>query len=127
MFYDDLTRQLLLSATAIVFSFFCLWAIIRPLSLAATLEYELKTPNSVSEFHAIYVGLFAAQALLCILAVLRVEDAVIGDLVAIFLLAQPFGRLIAVFRNGSPTGFHRFLFGLELSAGIVLLLIRPGA
>lgn len=125
MFYDDLIRQCLLSSTGLVFLFFCLWALIQPATLAGTLGYELKEPNSISEFHAIYVGVFAAQALLCLLAVFRVEDAALGDLVAVFLLAQPVGRLIAFLRNGVPVGLLRVFFVLELVAGMAVLLVRP--
>lgn len=125
MIYDDLIRQFLLSATALVFLFFCLWALIKPTLLASMLGYELKTPNSISEFHAIYVGVFAAQALLCCLAVTRVEDAIVGDLVAVFLLAQPLARLVAFFRKGIPIGFLRVLFILEIIAGLALLMVRP--
>ena len=58
----------------------------RPRSMAKTLGYEVSAPNGWSEFGAIYVGVFIAQALLCGLAISRVSDAVLGDLCAIFLL-----------------------------------------
>lgn len=125
MIYDDIFRQILLAATGGIFGFFAIWAMIKPEMLAAALGYELKTKNSFNEFHAIYVGLFIAQALLCALAFIRIEDAIFGDLVAIFLLAQPFGRLIAVLRRGFPSGFLLMLFVMELIGGIVLLAVRP--
>lgn len=127
MIYDDFIRQLMLAATATTFIAFSLWATFSPKSLARMLGYELSTPNGQSEFHAIYIGLFVAQAMLCALAVVRVKDPVLGDLVALFLLAQPIGRLFAMFRYGVPQGVMRWLFLLELGGGIALLLVRPSA
>ena len=125
MIYDDFVRQLMLIATSMVFVAFALWATFSPKSLANMLGYTLSVPNGQSEFHAIYVGVFFAQAALCGLAAIRVSDPVLGDLVAFFLLAQPLGRLIALPRFGSPQGMLRWLFALELAAGGALLLIRP--
>lgn len=126
MIHDDFIRQLMLIATSMVFVAFALWATFRPKSLASMLGYTLSIPNGQSEFHAIYVGVFSAQAALCALAAIRVSDPVLGDLVALFLLAQPLGRLIALSRFGAPQGMLRWLFALELMGGVVLLLIRPG-
>lgn len=125
MIHDDFIRQLLLFATSMVFVAFALWAMFNPKSLASMLGYTLTVPNGQSEFHAIYIGLFFSQAALCGLAAIRVNDPVLGDLVAFFLLAQPLGRLIALPRFGAPRGMLRWLFALELASGVVLLLIRP--
>lgn len=127
MIYDDFIRQLMLAATAATFVVFALWATFNPKSLASLLGYELSTPNGQSEFHAIYIGLFFAQAMLCALAAVRVSDPVLGDLAALSLLAQPIGRLFAMFRYGVPHGVMRWLFLLELGGGIALLLVRPAA
>ena len=124
MMQDDLIRQLLLIAIGLVFVAFALWATFSPKSLANMLGYTLSVPNGQSEFHAIYVGVFLAQAALCALAAIRVSDPILGDLVAFFLLAQPLGRLIALPRFGAPQGMLRWLFALELTGGGALLLIR---
>jgi len=123
--YSNLTRQFLLGATGTIFLIFALWAMARPSLLASALGYTIERPNGLSEFHAIYVGVFLAQALLCVVAMNRVQEAVFGDLVAVFLLAQPVGRCVACFRKGYPSGFILFLLLLELIAGSALLLIRP--
>ena len=127
MIYNDLIRQILLAATGGIFIFFALWAVIKPESLASSLGYELKTKNAISEFHAIYVGVFIAQSLLCALAFIRVEDAMIGNLVAVFLLSQPLGRFIASIRSGLPSGFLMMLFIMELAGGLILLGVQPSA
>ncbi|MEM1309306.1 MAG: hypothetical protein AAGF98_07375 [Cyanobacteria bacterium P01_H01_bin.153] len=61
MIYADFSR-LLLAATGGSFAFFALWAVFSPQSLATTLEYTLPSKNAIREFHAIYVGVFIAQA-----------------------------------------------------------------
>lgn len=125
MIYDDTIRQLMLVITSVTFLSFAIWATFNPKSLAAMLGYELASPNGQSEFHAIYIGVFLAQAVLFLLAALRVADATLGDLAAFFLLAQSIGRSVALVRFGAPTGVMRWLFALELAGGLALLLIRP--
>lgn len=87
MIYDDFSRQVLLAITGSIFACFALWAALKPKSLATSLGYALASKNAISEFHAIYVGVFIAQAWLCALACARIADAEIGNLVAILLLA----------------------------------------
>lgn len=127
MIYDDLIRQLLLGATGVVFLAFALWTLVKADAFAAVLGYKLDSNNSVSEFHAIYLGVFVAQAILCAVAVLRVQDALIGDIVAIFLLSQPAGRVIAAIKRGWPSGLMALLFGVEIVAGLLVLGVRPTA
>lgn len=125
MFYSDFLRQLLLGATAAIFLFFVVWAVVHRASLAKALGYQLTSPNGESEFGAIYIGLFLAQTLLCIFAMTRVQDAAVGDLAAGFLLLQPLGRVLPFIRHGPPTGLLRILFILEIFGGLALLLVRP--
>lgn len=125
MIYDDFSRQVLLAVTGGIFACFALWAILKPKSLATSLGYTLESKNAISEFHAIYVGVFIAQAWLCALAWTRVADAAIGNLVAVFLLGQPFGRMIATFRGGWPAGFLLVLFIMEFAGGGIILLVQP--
>ena len=127
MIYNNELRQLLLIAIGLTFTVFAAWAAVRPESLAKIVGYELTNNNAYSEFHAIYVGVFIAQALLCALAYVRIQDATLGDLVALFLLGQPAARLIAGIRRGFPTGLLRLLFIIEIIGGIVLLAVRPFA
>jgi hypothetical protein len=125
MIHDDLIRQILLAATGAVFVGLAAWAAVAPRSLASTVGYRLDSANAMSEFHAIYFGVFLAQALLCGLAVTRIDDAIIGDLVAIFVLAQPLGRTLAWFRWGWPTGPLAAVMLLELLGGLAILQVRP--
>lgn len=126
MVYDDLLRQSALLLTAVIFTFYAFWTLLSPLSLARTLGYQLDNQNAKSEFHAIYIGVFLAQAVLCVFACLHIEQALLGDLVAVFILSQPIGRIVALFRNGFPKGPLRLITISEIIGGIMLLLIRPG-
>ena len=128
MIYADFSRQVLLAATGGRFAFFALWTAFSPQSLndlGVHLGYTLPSKNAISEFHAIYVGVFIAQAWWCALAFARIEDAAIGNLVAVFLLSQPFGRVIAALRGSLPSALLLVLFILELIRGILLLLVQP--
>ena len=125
MVYQDLARQLILWATAAVFTFYAFWALFRPYALAKILGYTLNNQNAKSEFHAIYIGVFLAQAVLCVFASFRVDDAILGDLVALFVLSQPLGRLVALFRNGWPKNQLKLITFTEIIGGVFLLLIRP--
>ena len=127
MLQSDLIRQVLLALVAANFVLFALWALTRAEQLAAVLGYRLSNPNSHSEFGAIYVGVFLAQALLCLLALVRVDDAILGDLVAVFLLMQPVGRLLPLLRHGTPTGLLRLLLVLEVFSAAALFAVRPWA
>ena len=80
-----------------------------------------------SEFHAIYLGVWLATAILAILAAVRIRQALHGDLLAMFVLAQPLGRLIAVIRFGLPEGPLLFMFALEAIGGLAVLCVRPSA
>lgn len=125
MIYDDFARQILLAATGGIFIAFATWAVAAPRSMANSLGYRLDSSNAMSEFHAIYLGVFVAQALLCLLAFVRIDDALIGDLVAVFLLAQPIGRAVAGLRGAWPTGLLRLAMVLELFGGLAILFVRP--
>lgn len=126
MIVNDSLRFFLLVASSATFVGFAVWAALRPLSLASLLGYRLRSDNSHSEFHAIYVGVFLGQALVCALAASRVDDALLGDLCAAFLLLQPVGRTLAAFRGHRPEGVLAMLFLAEVLGGAALLAVRPG-
>ena len=125
MIHHDLLRQSALLLTGAVFTFYAFWTLLHPFSLAKILGYQLDNQNAKSEFHAIYIGVFLAQAVLCVFASFQIEQVVLGDLVALFVLAQPVGRFVALFRSGSPKGQLKLITMTEIIGGILLLLIRP--
>ena len=92
---------------------------------AAAMGLFLIGVNGYSQFYAIYVGVRFATAGLSILAARRGDQPILGDLAALFILAQPLGRFIASFAIGLPQGLLFVVSGIELLAGLVLLLLRP--
>jgi hypothetical protein len=101
-------RSQLLQAIATVNSLAALSAMLDPDRTAAAMGLFLVGVNGYSQFYAIYVGVRLATAGL-----------------ALFILAQPLGRFIASFAIGLPQGLLFVVSGIELLAGLALLLLRP--
>jgi Domain of unknown function (DUF4345) len=122
---SSIVRQICFAATSLAFILIALRASFAPDQMAADLGYTLSAPNGYSELYAIYVGVWLATAVLGIVAFLRVQDPMYGDLLAIFMLAQPLGRLLASLKWGMPQGTLLFMLFVEIIGGVLLLLIRP--
>jgi hypothetical protein len=118
-------RSQLLQAIATVNSLAALSAMLDPDRTAAAMGLFLVGVNGYSQFYAIYVGVRLATAGLSILAARRGDQPILGDLAALFILAQPLGRFIASFAIGLPQGLLFVVSGIELLAGLALLLLRP--
>ena len=125
MIEHDLTRQILLGLTALVFLLLALRSALVPDTVARELGYSLNGANAYSELHAIYVGLWLAHAALGGWAMLHVDQALLGDILALLVLGQPLGRLIALPRYGWPQGPLLAFFVLEVVGGAALLCVRP--
>ncbi|PJJ21468.1 hypothetical protein SAMN05216517_11074 [Janthinobacterium sp. OK676] len=93
--------------------------------MAAGMGIFLNGVNGYSQFYATHVGVWGATALLALFAARQGEPPVLGDITAMLVLAQPAGRLFAAISFGLPQGFVLFLCAMELTAGLVLLLLRP--
>jgi hypothetical protein len=119
-----LRRQLLL-LIASVSSLAALAAMLDPDRIAVVMGEFLVGVNGYSQFYAIYVGTRLATAALALLAARQDEPPVLGDITALFVLAQPAGRLIAAFAIGLPQGFLLVVCGIELAGGLALLALRP--
>jgi len=116
-----------LSLTALIFLVIAVRAVFAPEQMAAGLGYVLIGSNGYSEFYAIYFGIWLATAILAVFAAVRVRQPLIGDLVAMFVLAQPAGRLFALVRFGPPEGLLLAMFALEAIGGLLILCVRPSA
>lgn len=127
MFESDIARAVLLWLIAAVFALLAVRSWWTPQAVARELGYEIADRNGWSELHAIYVGLWLAHALLAGYAALHVELAVLGDAIAVLILGQPLGRLIAAPRHGFPRGPLLAFFALEVVGGLLLLAVRPAA
>ena len=118
-------RTSVLKLVALVCSLAALFALLDPDYVATQLGMLLVGVNGYSQFYAIYVGGRLATAGLALLAARQGELPILGDLTALFLLAQPFGHLVAAFAIGPPQGIVLELCGLQLLGGILLLVLRP--
>jgi hypothetical protein len=118
-------RGQLLQLVATASSLAALVAMLDPDRVATAMGLFLVGVNGYSQFYAIYVGVRLATAGLALLAARRGDQPILGDLVALFLLAQPAGRLVAAFAIGLPRGVLFVVCGIELLAGLALLALRP--
>ena len=125
MFESDLARQVLLGLTALVFLILALRAWWVPDKVAGELGYAIRDANGYSELHAIYVGLWLAHSALGVYALVHIDQAALGDILALLILGQPLGRMIAVPKFGLPGGPLLAFFALEVIGGVVLLAVRP--
>lgn len=126
MVESDLIRQCLLGAVALVFLLLALRAALQPDAIAREVGLTPNGANGYSELHAIYLGLWAMHGVLGVYALLHVEQAILGDTLALLLLGQPLGRLWALPRYGWPQGPLRVFFALEIVGALALLAVRPG-
>jgi hypothetical protein len=120
-----LARAKLLQLAATASSLAALVAMLDPDRVATAMGLFLVGVNGYSQFYAIYVGMRLATAGLAWLAARRSDQPLLGDLVALFLLAQPAGRLVAAFAIGLPRGVLFIVCGIELLWGLALLALRP--
>ncbi|WP_426105622.1 DUF4345 family protein [Massilia sp. TSP1-1-2] len=118
-------RATLLKVVALVCSLAALWALLDPDRIATGLGMLLVGVNGYSQFYAMYVGVRLATAALALLAARHGDQPLLGDITALFVLAQPVGRFIAAFAIGLPQGFLLVLCGLEVLCGVALLALRP--
>jgi hypothetical protein len=125
MLHCDPVRKTLLLLVALVFAAIAAYALCAPQSMAQGLGYTLQAPNGYSEFFAVYVGVWLATAALAVYAAAHLPQPLIGDIVALLVLAQPVGRCIAILGHGLPTGLLLYVFILEIVGGAALLTVRP--
>jgi hypothetical protein len=118
-------RAQLCKLVALVSSLAALAAMLDPDRVAEAMGLFLVGVNGYSQFYAIYVGVRLATAGLALLAARRGDQPILGDLTALFLLAQPAGRFVAAFAIGLPKGILLVVCGIELLAGFSLLALRP--
>lgn len=118
-------RSQLLKLVATASSLAALAAMLDPDRFAASMGQFLVGVNGYSQFYAIYVGTRLATAYLALRASKPDAHPVLGELTALFLLAQPAGRFVAAFAIGLPDGLLLAVCGIELLAGVSLLALRP--
>jgi hypothetical protein len=118
-------RGQLLSACATAQSLAALAALLNPDRMADAMGLFLVGVNGYSQFYALYVGVRLATAGLALLAARQGDQPILGDLAALFILAQPLGRFVAAFAIGLPQGLLFVVSGIELAVGLALIGLRP--
>jgi hypothetical protein len=113
-----------LQLTASICSLSALAALLDPDRVAAVMGLFLVGVNGYSQFYAIYVGARLATAALALLAARPGQPPILGDLTALFILAQPAGRLVAATIIGLPQGMLLWVTVIELAIGFLLLALR---
>lgn len=121
----EVQRASLLKFIAILSSLAALAALLDPDRVAGSYGMLLVGVNGYSQFFAMYVGVRFATAFLALLAARHGDQPLLGDITALFILAQPLGRFVAVLAIGLPQGYLLVLCGLELLGGAALLALRP--
>jgi len=127
MIENSILRRILLVLIALVHAGVAIRTLLDPEQSAAELGYTLLAPNGYSEMFAIYIGIWLAIAFLCMLASVRIELSLLGDLAAVFVLAQSVGRLLALVKYGLPQGPLLVFAVLEAVGGLALCAVRPKA
>lgn len=118
-------RVTLLRFVALLSSVAALVALLDPDRVASSFGMLLVGVNGYSQFFAMYVGVRLATAGLALLASQHGDQPVLGDITALFILAQPVGRFIAAPVIGLPQGYLLVICGLELVCGLALLALGP--
>jgi hypothetical protein len=118
-------RGRLLSVAATAQSLAALAALLNPDRVAEAMGLFLVGVNGYSQFYALYVGVRLATAGLALLAARQGDQPLLGDLAALFILAQPLGRFVAAFAIGLPQGLLFVVSGIELAVGLALIGLRP--
>ncbi|HEV7814410.1 MAG TPA: DUF4345 family protein [Janthinobacterium sp.] len=120
-----LLRRRVLQLVALVFAAGALLSLLDADDMAAGMGFFLNGVNGYSQFYAMVVGVWLATAGLALLAARHGQQPILGDVTAMFVLAQPAGRLIAAVPFGLPQGCLLVVCGMEIAGGLVLLALRP--
>jgi hypothetical protein len=123
MLHSNGFRRFALRAAAAVFVLVAAQSTIWPEQLF--LGERLDTVDARNEFRAIYLGLWLATAVLLWTAARRVEEPLLGDLGALLILGQVFGRLVSLALDGLPGPRTWSIGALELVGGLAIALVRP--
>lgn len=118
-------RRVLLGLTAAVFAAIAVASLFAPHKMAEGLGYALGNVDALSEFRAVYVGLWLATSALLLVALRRIQEPLLGDLGALLVLGQTGGRILSLLLDGMPSARVWPIFILEAIGGLALLVVRP--
>ena len=114
-----------LGLTALVFLAIAVASLVAPHVMAQPLGLVLDNVNALSEFRAIYVGLWAVHAGLAGWAAWRPQRVLLGDIVGLLVAGQVVGRLLSVWVDGVPDASIWPPAIAEAIGAVVILGLRP--
>ena len=121
---SDVGRRVVLAAPMLAFFGIAVASAIWPHKMAEGLGYRLDNVDALSEYRAIYVGLWLAHVAIFALAQRRLREAIFGDLGALLILGQVAGRLLSLGIDGVPSRVLPIAVA-ELLGGLAILFVRP--
>lgn len=117
-------RQMLLYVVAAVFFLEAVMALVDPAAAAVRVGYGALGVDGLSEYRAVYLGMFSALGVVALVAARRVHEPLLGDVVAAAIVAEAAARLVGVVLDGVPGPVHLVNLAME-SAPLAVLVIRP--
>jgi hypothetical protein len=119
-------RRVVLVLAALIFLGVAIGSLLVPDKMAEPFGYRLDTVNGLSEFRAIYVGLWLAQVVIFVWAAWRVRTVWLGDVCAILIGGQVLGRLLSLVLDGAPDQRLIPMALIEAVGAVALAAARPG-
>jgi hypothetical protein len=117
-------RQILLYLVSAVFLAEALMALLDPRGAAARVGYQIAGPDGLSEYRAVYLGMFGALGVATLVAARRVREPLLADVICAAVVAEAGARFVGIGLDGLPGTLHVVNIALE-SFPIVILLLRP--
>ena len=117
-------RQILLCCVATVFLAEAASALWNPHAAAARVGYEVAGPDGLSEYRAVYLGMFGALGVATLIAARRVREPLLADVICAAIVAEAAARLVGVVLDGMPGPVHVVNIVME-GFRVVILALRP--
>ena len=117
-------RQILLYLVSAVFLTEAVVALLDPHGAAARVGYQITGPDGLSEYRAVYMGMFGALGVATLVAARRVCEPLLADVICAAIVAEAAARFVSVGLDGVPGTLHVVNIAME-SFPIVILLLRP--
>ena len=120
-----MVRRVMLGLSSLGVLGIAVGAAFAPRTMAEPLGYELSSTNALSEFRAIYVGLWLVHSWLMAWAAWRIDRKVLGDICGLLILGQVIGRLLSLMIDGVPDSRLLPVVVVEVVGAALILALRP--
>ncbi len=118
-------RRIIFGVTATVFTVIAVASILWPQAMAEPMGYQLNSTNALSEFRAIYVGLWLIHALFFVYAAKNIDNVLIGDVCGLLIFGQVIGRVVSLVLDGAPSFVMWPMAIVELIGAVLIFVTRP--